>query len=100
MTPEQIQQVEDIVNEQIKRNLPITMTTMTIEDAKAKGATALFAAKYGEQVKVYAMGDFSMEVCGGPHAANTGELGGFKIQKEESSSAGVRRIKAVILNVV
>ena len=99
MTPEQIQKVEDIVNEQIKRNLPITMTTMTIEEAKAKGATALFAAKYGEQVKVYAMGDFSMEVCGGPHANNTGELGGFKIQKEESSSAGVRRIKAVILNL-
>ncbi|HNX36235.1 MAG TPA: alanine--tRNA ligase, partial [Kiritimatiellia bacterium] len=100
MTPEQIKQVEDIVNEQIRRNLPITMTTMTIEEARAKGATALFAAKYGEQVKVYTMGDFSMEVCGGPHANNTGELGGFKIQKEESSSAGVRRIKAVILNVV
>lgn len=100
MTPEQLKQVEDIVNEQIKRNLPITVTTMTIEEAKEKGATALFAAKYGEQVKVYAMGDFTMEVCGGPHAGNTGELGGFKIQKEESSSAGVRRIKAVILNVV
>ncbi len=100
MTPEQIQQVEDIVNEQIKRNLPISVTTMTIEDAKEKGATALFAAKYGEQVKVFTMGDFSMEVCGGPHANNTGELGGFKIQKEESSSAGVRRIKAVIMNVV
>jgi alanyl-tRNA synthetase len=100
MTPEQLQQVEDIVNEQIKRNLPITVTTMTIEEAKAHGATALFAAKYGEQVKVYTVGDFSMEVCGGPHAATTGELGGFKIQKEESSSAGVRRIKAVILNVV
>ena len=100
MTPEQLQQVEDIVNEQIKRNLPITVTTMTIEEAKTHGATALFAAKYGEQVKVYAMGDFSMEVCGGPHANTTGELGGFKIQKEESSSAGVRRIKAVILNVV
>jgi len=99
MTLEQLKQVEDIVNAQIKRNLPITMTTMTIEDAKAKGATALFAAKYGEQVKVYTMGDFSMEVCGGPHANNTGELGGFKIQKEESSSAGVRRIKAVIVNL-
>jgi alanyl-tRNA synthetase len=96
MTPEQIKQVEDIVNDVIRRNLPITCTTMTIEEAKAKGATALFAAKYGEQVKVYAAGDFSMEVCGGPHIENTGELGGFKIQKEESSSAGVRRIKAVI----
>ncbi len=98
MTPEQIRQVEDIVNEQIKSNLPVTVTTMTIEEAKAKGATALFAAKYDEQVKVYAAGDFSMEVCGGPHVGNTGELGGFKIKKEESSSAGVRRIKAVITN--
>jgi alanyl-tRNA synthetase len=96
MTPEQIAAVEKIVNEQIARNLPITLETMTIEDARAKGATALFAAKYGEQVKVYAAGDFSMEVCGGPHAATTGELGKFKIQKEESSSAGVRRIKAVL----
>ena len=96
MTPEQLKQVEEIVNDAIRRNLPVTMETMTIEEAKAKGATALFAAKYGEQVKVYAAGDFSMEVCGGPHAATTGELGGFKIQKEESSSAGVRRIKAVI----
>ena len=99
LTPEQIQQVEDIVNAQIKRNLPISMATMTIEDAKAQGATALFVAKYGEQVKVYTIGDFSKEVCGGPHAGSTGELGGFKIQKEESSSAGVRRIKAVILNL-
>jgi alanyl-tRNA synthetase len=96
MTPEQLKRVEEIVNDVIQRNLPITMATMTIEEAKDKGATALFAAKYGEQVKVYTVGDFSMEVCGGPHAATTGELGGFKIQKEESSSAGVRRIKAVI----
>lgn len=96
MTPEEKQRVEDLVNEQIKRNLPVTMATMTIEEAKAKGATALFKTKYGEQVKVYTIGDFCMEVCGGPHAANTGELGGFKIKKEESSSAGVRRIKAVI----
>ena len=99
MTPEQIKQVEDMVNDVIQRNLPITIETMTIEDAKAKGAIALFAAKYGEQVKVYTVGDFSMEVCGGPHANSTGELGGFKIQKEESSSAGVRRIKAVVTNV-
>jgi len=96
MTAEQIKQVEDLVNEQIKLNLPITLETMTFEDAKAKGAIALFAGKYDEQVKVYTIGDFSMEVCGGPHANNTGELGGFKIQKEESSSAGVRRIKAVV----
>ena len=99
MTPEEKQQVEDLVNEQIKRNLPITVETMTIEEAKEKGATALFNAKYGEQVKVFTIGDFCMEVCGGPHAENTGELGGFKIKKESSSSAGVRRIKAVINNV-
>jgi alanyl-tRNA synthetase len=96
MTPEQVKQVEEIVNEQIKRNLAITVTSMTIEEAKNKGATALFTGKYDEQVKVYTVGDFSMEVCGGPHANTTGELGGFKIKKEESSSAGVRRIKAVI----
>ena len=69
---------------------------MAIEAAKAAGATALFTAKYGEQVKVYTMGDFSKEVCGGPHAQNTAELVAFKILKEESSSAGVRRIKAII----
>ena len=99
MTDEEKQRVEDLVNEQIRRNLPITVTTMTIEEARDKGATALFSAKYGEQVKVFAMGDFCMEVCGGPHAQTTGELGGFKIKKEESSSAGVRRIKAVITNL-
>ena len=99
MSPEERQQVEDLVNEQIKRNLPIRVETMTIEEAKERGATALFAAKYGEQVKVYTAGDFCMEVCGGPHAETTGELGGFKIKKEESSSAGVRRIKAVITNL-
>ncbi len=96
MTKEQIEQVEDMVNEQIVRALPITCETMAIEEAKAAGATALFTAKYGEQVKVYTMGDFSKEVCGGPHANNTSELVAFKIQKEESSSAGVRRIKAII----
>lgn len=96
MTKEQLEQVEDMVNVQIARALPIVCETMTIEDAKAAGATALFTAKYGEQVKVYTMGDFSKEVCGGPHAENTSELVAFKILKEESSSAGVRRIKAII----
>jgi alanyl-tRNA synthetase len=99
MTDEELRRVEELVNEQIQRNLPVTSSTMSIEEAQANGATALFAAKYGEQVKVYAAGDFCMEVCGGPHAATTGELGGFKIKKEESSSAGVRRIKAVISNL-
>ena len=70
---------------------------MSIEDAKKTGAMALFGDKYGEKVRTYKMGDYSFEICGGPHAKNTGDLGTFKIQKEESSSAGVRRIKAVLI---
>ncbi|MCL1909882.1 MAG: alanine--tRNA ligase [Kiritimatiellaeota bacterium] len=96
MTPEQIKQVEEIVNSIIASDIPVTMETMSLEDAKTAGATALFAGKYDEQVKVYTIGDFTKEVCGGPHAPRTGALGRFKIQKEESSSAGVRRIKAVL----
>jgi alanyl-tRNA synthetase len=69
---------------------------MTVDEAKEKGATGVFEHKYGDKVKVYFMGDFSKEICGGPHVTNTGELGHFKIIKEESSSAGVRRIKAVL----
>lgn len=94
MTPEQISRVEEIVNEVIRKDLPATMETMTLEEAKARGAMALFSGKYDEQVKVYSIGDFSMEVCGGPHVTHTGELGTFRIMKEESSSAGVRRIRA------
>ncbi len=96
MTPEQLKQVEDIVNEQIKRDLKVTCEEMSLEDAKASGATGLFENKYGEKVKVYTIGDFSKEICGGPHVTHTGELGHFKIIKEESSSAGVRRIKAIL----
>ncbi len=96
LTAEQIAQVELVVNEAIRVDHPVTVQTMTIEEAREKGAMALFAGKYGEQVKVYTVGDFSIEVCGGPHVARTGELGHFKIQKEESSSAGVRRIRAVL----
>jgi len=96
MTPEQLAEVERIVNEAIARDLPVRCETMSLEEAKARGATALFNAKYGEQVKVYFVGDFSAEVCGGPHASRTGELGRFRILKEESSSAGVRRIRAVL----
>ena len=69
---------------------------MTVDEAKAQGAVGLFASKYGEKVKVYTMGEYSKEICGGPHANRTGELGHFKIVKEQSSSAGVRRIKAVL----
>ena len=96
MTPEQIAEVEQLVNEQIAKDLPISYETMTLEQARDAGATALFSGKYGEQVKVYRMGNFSLEVCGGPHVEKTGQLGRFKIKKEESSSAGVRRIRAVL----
>jgi len=96
MTPEQIKRVEDIVNEQIKKDLPVTFEVMSLEEAKKSGAIALFGEKYGEQVKVYSIGDFSKEVCGGPHVKHTGELGKFRIVKEQSSSAGVRRIRAVL----
>ncbi len=96
MTEEELRKVEEIVNDAIKKALPVACETMSLEEAKAKGATALFSAKYGEQVKVYSIGDFSKEVCGGPHVKNTSELGTFKIVKEEASSAGVRRIRAVL----
>jgi len=96
MTAEEIKKVEDLVNEQIQRDLPISFETMSLEEAKEKGAIAFFDSKYGEQVKVYSVGDFSMEVCGGPHVESTAQMGHFKILKEQSSSAGVRRIKAVL----
>lgn len=96
MEADEIAEVERLVNEVIQKKLPITIDEMTVEEAKASGAIGLFGDKYGERVKVYTMGDFSKEICGGPHASNTGDLVAFKIQKEQSSSAGVRRIKAVI----
>jgi len=96
MTPEEITKAEVMVNEIIGKNLPVKMEIMSLEEAKKAQATALFTAKYGEQVKVYSIGDFSREVCGGPHVDNTGKLGKFKIVKEEASSAGVRRIRAVL----
>lgn len=96
MTPEQIKQVEDLVNEQISKNIPVICEEMSLDDARESGAMGIFDSKYGEKVKVYTIGDFSKEICGGPHAQNTGDLKSFKIKKEESSSAGVRRIKAVI----
>ncbi len=96
MTPEQIAQVEEIVNTQIGRDLPVTCEEMPLEEARKRGAIGLFESKYGEVVKLYTVGDFSMEICGGPHAPRTGALGHFRIVKEESSSRGVRRIKAVL----
>ncbi|MDD3190278.1 MAG: alanine--tRNA ligase [Candidatus Pacebacteria bacterium] len=101
MTDEEKKKVEAIVNEQIKKALPVRCEEMGLEDAKRLGAMGVFESKYGEKVKVYVMGDdekgvFSKEICGGPHVENTSELGRFRIAKEESSSAGVRRIKAVL----
>ncbi len=96
MSAEEIAQVEMIVNEVITRKLPIECKEMSIEEARESGAMGLFEHRYGDQVKVYRIGDFSMEICGGPHARNTEELGRFKIKKESSSSRGVRRIKAVL----
>jgi alanyl-tRNA synthetase len=96
LTPDEIKQVEDLVNEAIKADVEITCEEMTVDEAKAQGAIGLFTAKYGEKVKVYTMGKYSKEICGGPHAKRTGELGHFKIVKEQSSSAGVRRIKAIL----
>ena len=96
MTKEEIAQVEAIVNEAIASGDEVVCEEMTVDEAKAQGAIGLFASKYGERVKVYTMGSWSKEICGGPHAHNLAELKHFHIQKEESSSAGVRRIKAVI----
>ena len=97
MTKEEIQKVEDLVNEQIKRDLQVKCEEMSYEDAKKSGAIGLFTDKYGDKVKVYTIGDFSKEICGGPHVTHTGDMGTFKIKKEESSSSGVRRIKAVLI---
>jgi alanyl-tRNA synthetase len=112
LTPEQTEQAQKIVNEVIRENVPVTCEEMTMEKAKKAGAIGVFESKYGEKVKVYTVGSpstlstssgqassrsaYSREICGGPHANFTGELGHFRIVKEEASSAGVRRIKAVL----
>ncbi len=96
LTKEELQKVEDLVNEQIEKDLPVVCETMTLDEAREQGAAAQFDSKYGEKVSVYSIGDFSKEVCGGPHVEHTGTMGHFKIKKEQSSSAGVRRIKAVL----
>jgi len=96
MTPEEIEQVERLVNEAIDKDYEVVCEEMSLEDARNSGAIGLFESKYGSRVKVYTIGDFSKELCGGPHATRTGELGRFRIVKEESSSAGVRRIRAVL----
>jgi len=96
LTDEQKVEVENKVNEAINAKLVVTQDEMTVEEAKNQGAIGLFGDKYGEKVKVYTIGDFSKEICGGPHVESLEGLGQFKIIKEQASSAGVRRIKAIL----
>lgn len=96
MTDQQKQEVEDLVNNIIKKDLIVICDEMTLDEAKKQGAMGVFESKYGEKVKVYTVGDFSKEICAGPHVERTSQLGYFKIIKEESSSSGVRRIKAIL----
>ncbi|WP_313160099.1 alanine--tRNA ligase, partial [Mixta calida] len=95
MKPQEIRQVEDIVNAQIRRNLPVETNIMDLEEARAKGAMALFGEKYDARVRVLSMGDFSTELCGGTHASRTGDIGLFRITSESGTAAGVRRIEAI-----
>jgi alanyl-tRNA synthetase len=96
LTPEELQRVEALVKEQIGLDLPVTVEVMPLAQALESGALAFFGEKYGEQVKVYSVGGFSREVCGGPHVERTGQLGTLRIVKEEAVGAGVRRIRAVL----
>ena len=96
MTPEEVKETQELVNSWIKTGAQVTCEEMTVDEAKAAGAIGLFEHKYGDKVKVYTMGEFSKEICGGPHAKALSELGAFEIVKEQSSSSGVRRIKAVL----
>ncbi len=96
ISDEELRKVEDIVNEKIKEDLPVVKTEMDKDEALKSGAQAEFGQKYGEKVTVYSIGDFSKELCGGPHVTHTGELGHFEILKEEASSQGIRRIKAKV----
>ena len=95
MTEDEIKAVEEVVNAEIAKAQPVVCEEMSVEEARKQGAVGVFGDRYGEVVKVYTIGS-SKEICGGPHAANTGDLGKFRIVKEQSSSAGVRRIKAVL----
>ena len=104
MSKEEMEQVEKLINEVIVQNIKVECEEIATDDAKAAGAVGVFGQKYGDRVKVYSIGNsstsseppFSREICGGPHVERTGELGKFRIIKEEASSAGVRRIKAVL----
>ena len=96
LTPEQLKEVEGLINKQIKKDLPLKMEIMSLEEAKKQGALAFFTDKYGDQVKVYKIGDFSHEVCGGPHVDSLRQIGSVKIVKEEAVGTGRRRIYARI----
>ncbi|MBI2138238.1 alanine--tRNA ligase, partial [Candidatus Woesearchaeota archaeon] len=96
ITDAELREVERVVNEKIQEGLPVTRGEMSVEEAKKIGAEGVFGHKYGDKVFVYTIGDFSKEICGGPHVANTKEIGSFKIAKEEGVAAGVRRVKGVV----
>lgn len=96
LTEEEVEAVENLVNEKVSEGIPVVVEEMSLDEAKKAGAQGVFESKYGERVKVYSVGDFSKEICAGPHVKNTKEIGRFKIVKEESSSSGVRRIKAIL----
>ena len=96
LTPEELKELEDFVNNVIQMKLDVTCEEMSLEDAKAAGAHGVFDSKYGEKVKIYTIGDVDKQICGGPHAKNTEDLHHFTIKKEESSSSGIRRIKAIL----
>jgi alanyl-tRNA synthetase len=96
VSPEELARIEELVNLQIEEDLPVVWEEMSLDEAKAQGAMGLFEDRYGERVKVYHIGDVSVEICGGPHVQSTGELGRFKITKEEAVASGVRRIRAIL----
>jgi len=96
LTDEQLRRVEELVNEAIAADYAVCVDQMSLEEAQASGALAFFGERYGERVNVYSIGEFSKEVCGGPHVEHTGQLGHFKIQKQESIGRGLRRIRAVL----
>jgi alanyl-tRNA synthetase len=96
MTPEQLAEVERLVNEEIERDQAVTSQEMPLDEARKSGAIGLFEERYGDRVRVYSIEDFSKEVCGGPHVERTGDLGHFRIAREQSIGSGLRRIRAVL----
>jgi alanyl-tRNA synthetase len=96
LSDEEIKKVEELVNEKIRESIPVKREEMSLDEARKKGALGIFEEKYGDRVSVYTIGNFSKEICTGPHVKNTKDIGKFKIIKEESSSSGVRRIKGIV----